>query len=240
MPLISLICAVLFLLLVGLATHLGWMKPYESFTVIAVVTGPILAVQAQKWVERIRSNTDRRMHVFKQLMATRAAILSSAHVEALNRIDLEFCDKAPKSKDAKVRVAWRAYLHHLNLPFIDPAEQARVEVWKSTAENLLNALLVEMGKAVGYNFSDVDIRSGSYYPRGLTTMDLEHQAIRRFLVELLHGDRTLPMSVKEMPYSQEAADDQKKVNAALLKHLGGETVISVKVVEGPGHKEANG
>ncbi|MDP2815120.1 MAG: hypothetical protein Q8O19_00395, partial [Rectinemataceae bacterium] len=46
----------------------------------------------------------RKMHVFSTLMATRATTLSPLHVEALNRIDIEFY------KDRKVKDAWKALL----------------------------------------------------------------------------------------------------------------------------------
>src|SRR5581483_8627967 len=89
----------------------------------ATLLGPILAVQAQKVVERWRSDNERRTRLFKVLMATRTARLSPSHVEALNMINIEFPAAARKYK--KVRSAWRAYLKQLSeqMPE-DPNENA--------------------------------------------------------------------------------------------------------------------
>ncbi|WP_362807706.1 DUF6680 family protein [Aeromonas allosaccharophila] len=38
---------------------------------VAVILGPILAVQAQKYIERIQDKRNRRMALFKTLMSTR-------------------------------------------------------------------------------------------------------------------------------------------------------------------------
>jgi hypothetical protein len=52
--------------------------------------GPVLAVQAQRWVEGFREKKARRLTVFRTLMATRALNLSTAHVEALNAVPIDF------------------------------------------------------------------------------------------------------------------------------------------------------
>jgi hypothetical protein len=66
------------------------VKTGDLAIVIATLLGPILAVQAQKWIERSRERQQRRVAVFRVLMTTRAALLSPAHVEALNIVPVEF------------------------------------------------------------------------------------------------------------------------------------------------------
>ena len=61
--------------------------------IIAVLLAPLIAVQVQKWLEHHRENRERKLRVFKTLMATRAATVSPDHVQALNMIDLEFSGK---------------------------------------------------------------------------------------------------------------------------------------------------
>jgi hypothetical protein len=65
----------------------------EILTIFAIIIGPIAAVQIEKQLHRSRANWERKTSIFKTLMATRGAVLSYSHVEALNRIDLEFSDK---------------------------------------------------------------------------------------------------------------------------------------------------
>lgn len=58
--------------------------------IAAVILGPILAVQVQKRIEKLREKWGRKNHLFQILMSTRASRLSPDHVQALNMIDLVF------------------------------------------------------------------------------------------------------------------------------------------------------
>jgi hypothetical protein len=77
---------------------------------VATILGPIAAVQAQKWIERLRETRERKLHVFYMLMGSRAARTSPEHVQALNLIDLLFRRNAEKP----IIDAWEAYREHLN------------------------------------------------------------------------------------------------------------------------------
>ena len=66
------------------------MRIADVLIVIAVILGPILAVQAQKMIEAWRNKREKRITVFRVLMATRGTPISPHHVEALNLIDIEF------------------------------------------------------------------------------------------------------------------------------------------------------
>ena len=66
------------------------METKDWIIALATLLGPILAVQAQKWIEGVREQRTRKLRVFTQLMATRAARLSAEHVQAINMIDLVF------------------------------------------------------------------------------------------------------------------------------------------------------
>jgi len=56
--------------------------------ILAVFSGPIVAVQITKWLEHRKENRQRKLDIFKVLMATRAYGLSWDHVMTLNKIDL--------------------------------------------------------------------------------------------------------------------------------------------------------
>jgi hypothetical protein len=75
----------------------------DGLIIAATILGPILAVQAQKWVERFRETRNRKLQVFATLMTTRATKMSVDHVRALNTIDLVFRD------DSSVVARWREY-----------------------------------------------------------------------------------------------------------------------------------
>jgi hypothetical protein len=120
--------------------------------IAATMAGPVLAVQAQKWIERSRANGERREAIFKALMATRGGrLLSPQHVEALNMIELEFRrERFWFDRFRDVREAWRTYLDHLNAPIAtDPSGAER---WREKRDDLLASLLSAMGKAPSGNY----------------------------------------------------------------------------------------
>jgi hypothetical protein len=80
----------------------------DGLLILATIAGPILAVQAQKWVERATEKRRQRLMIFTTLMNTRATRLAPDHVQALNMIDLVFNGK--NAKDKAVIDAWRQYM----------------------------------------------------------------------------------------------------------------------------------
>src|SRR5690242_7405924 len=88
------------------------MTNAEWITVAALFAGPVIAVQLSELLTRRRAKHDRRLHVFRTLMATRATRVSREHVAALNMIDLEFDEQ--DDGDKAVRDAWKVYLDHLS------------------------------------------------------------------------------------------------------------------------------
>ena len=145
------------------------MKLYEILTIIAIVLGPILAVQAEKLLQRRREDKSRRLNIFKTLMATRGSSLSFAHVEALNRIDLEFSDD---KKYQKVIAAWKEYFDNLGQK---AQTDEQLTVWVARNEELLANLLYEMGQSLGYKFDKVLIKRNMYSPAGHERVERDNE-----------------------------------------------------------------
>src|SRR5262245_8418521 len=103
--------------------------------------GPVLAVQAQKWLEAGREKRDRRLAIFRTLMATRATMLSAVHVEALNAIPIDFYGKK------KVMDEWETYFQHLN------SSGPENDAWYQRRVDLFVNLLTAIGREVGYSFN---------------------------------------------------------------------------------------
>lgn len=162
--------------------------------ILATVAGPVFAVQAQKFVERVRAARDRREGVFKALMATRGTILSPRHVEALNMIELEFQDDEFRD----VREAWRSYLDHLN-------EKVAFQTWDDKRSDLLTALLSAMGRALRYDFGNVDIKKGWYNPQQHLNDEQEGRQLRvQLLKALKSGALAVETSVNPSPPNHHA------------------------------------
>jgi hypothetical protein len=138
----------------------------------------VFAVQAQKWIERFGAAKHRREEIFKSLMATRGAVLSPRHVEALNMIDLEFRGARFRS----VREAWRSYLDHLNT---HTGDDTSAQIWLAKSPDLLAALLSAMAKALGFDFGNVDIKKSWYAPMQHFRDEDEQRQLRGQLLKAL-------------------------------------------------------
>lgn len=57
--------------------------------IVVVFLSPVVAVRLTRYLDNQREIRERKVQIFKTLMATRAYTTSWPHVEALNRIDLE-------------------------------------------------------------------------------------------------------------------------------------------------------
>ena len=160
----------------------------------AVLLGPIIAVRLTRYLDSKKEERERKLQVFKTLMATRAYTISWDHVVALNRIDLEF-DKNKKKEKAVIE-AWKAYLDLLgdkNIP---------LEQWGVKRIDLLVELLHKMAQVLDYDFDKTHIKNSSYSPVAHGNIEDEQKALRTGLIEVLEGKRPLPMSVVNWPKNQ--------------------------------------
>ncbi len=170
----------------------------------AVYVAPQKAFEAQ-WNLQLRDAArERRLQVFRTLMATRGNILNYRHVEALNLIDVEFSEESEKD----VRDAWKLYLDHLNAYVVEPThepDEAKLKVLQNQREerrrDLLAELLKKMGVQVGYGVDFTYLKGRAYYPVGHGNMVEEESAVRRGLIDMLWKGR--PLMVRNIiPYVQ--------------------------------------
>jgi hypothetical protein len=195
--------------------------------IVAVAAAPFLAVYAQRHIDLWREKRGKKSGVFKTLMATRARPLSLDHVQALNTIELEFTDKS----DADVLAAWREYHDHLSLvPREGDNLPTRMEIWSQKTQELLTALLAQMGKGLGYKLDAVQIRKGSYFPEAHAVQEVELQLMRKALVEWLAGDK--PVGVTLLPQDAEADKRGEEFRNSVLALLNGRTSIKVQIAAG--------
>ena len=98
----------------------------------------VIAIQVQRKVDERREKRNRKLAIFKALMATRAAPLSPDHVNALNMIDVEFHDDKP------ILDAWREYHDHLG----EQWDEKTFDTWASKNHDYLVKLLKVMGTMI--------------------------------------------------------------------------------------------
>lgn len=204
-----------------------WLWP--AATVLATVVGPILAVQAQKAIERAQERNRRKSWVFHQLMATRVSRLSPDHVQALNMIDLAFYGRRDFGKHRATRTeiavtdAWHEYLDHLSTKTEDGT-------WAARSDELFTNLLSAMAEDVGYSFDRVQLKKGAYSPIAHGEQEQQVQAMRQLLREVLSGERAVKMEVTTFPFSQEAIDAQMQLQGKLADALSGDGALRVTMV----------
>jgi len=196
----------------------------DGLMVVAVLVAPFLAVWAQRQIELWREHRRSQLSLFKTLMATRGQVVSAAHVQALNMIDLEFTGRSEES----VRAAWREYRDHLySFPREGEELEAKRAVWQQRTQDLLAGLLHSMGKSLRYELDPVEIRKGAYSPEAHAVAELELQAIRGALIKWLSGGQSVSVSL--VPADEKAAEQGEEFRRALLGLLGGETCVNVRI-----------
>ncbi|MET4296789.1 hypothetical protein ABIB06_003729 [Bradyrhizobium sp. LB8.2] len=203
----------------------------EWWVVIATLLGPVVAVQTQKWIERASERGRRRQWIFTALMANRATRLSDEYVRALNLIDLEFSPKRfGGSADRKVIHAWRALFGELgNGPPDDNQDMNIARAWNERVTERLVDLLSEMSTALGYTFSEEELRRGIYYPKGRVDLEQSQIAIMHGLSKIIQGTTSLPMKITEIPASPEAAQLQATLNEKMIGAYHEDGSLKVRV-----------
>lgn len=195
-------------------------KMSDVAIIFATLLGPILAVQIQKWLEEYRAERDRRTKLFQVLMATRSALLSPAHVEALNAIPIEFYGKSDNLKD--IVDAYKLYVdHHIERGIIFDV------AWADKRQELHVDLLFKIANNLGYKFSRVQLKSEWYNPKYFAQVDDESNAIRAGMAKLLSGEIALPLDVKSFPNDEAAFEEQAEIRKLLLEWLKGQASLKI-------------
>lgn len=163
----------------------------NGLIILAIIVGPIAAVQIDRYLERKKEKQNSRLIIFRALMATRKSILSVDHVRALNLIDVEFYGE----KD--VVDAWKEYLDQLCVP--RGTEPEGSSAWRNKCDDLLVELLFKMAKCLDFVFDKTHIRRNAYIPMGHEEVEIELRNIRKEFLKLLSGEKSLPVDVKNFP-----------------------------------------
>ena len=164
------------------------MTTENCLIIFAIISGPLIAVQVTRWLDKKKGIRERKLAIFKTLMMTRAYVISTGHVEALNKIDLEFSHS--DTKDKQVIDAWKAYLDLLSGTNISS------EQWNIRRIDLLIDLLDAMGKSLDYNFDKTHIKNSTYSPRAHGKIEDEQEEIRQGIITLLNGKISIPVTIR--------------------------------------------
>ena len=156
------------------------MTTSDWLNVAAIVLAPIFALQISRWLEHRREERQRRLHVFRTLMATRARRLSAEHVSALNIIDVEFSGGDKQSRS--VSDAWKAYLDSLGDAQKTPQR-----------EDLFVNLLSAMATQLGYDYDKVHLYRAAYAPVGHGNVERDQASVLSGMAAIMEGKAALPI-----------------------------------------------
>ncbi|WCP81184.1 hypothetical protein PQE20_04090 [Vibrio harveyi] len=159
--------------------------------ILAVFSGPIVAVQVTKHLDAKKEKRQRKLDIFKTLMATRSYATSWDHVMTLNRIDLEF--EVSHQKEKAVVEAWKQYFDLLGDKTITG------EQWGIKRVELLVELLHKMALVLDYDFDKTHIKNSSYSPVAHGNIDNQQAKIREGIIDILEGKRVVPMNIMNLP-----------------------------------------
>lgn len=192
---------------------MGWL------TIIAIAVGPFLGIWANGKLQDRKTAYQRKLDIFKTLMATRATPLARAHVESLNRIDIEFTGR----KGRTTCQAWAVLLEHYgkcptqpsNPPLTD--NQVVREQYNTDKQSYLNSfdrwfekiielrttLLKEMGDILGFPFDELKIKNAVYHPKLHGDVDEQQLSLLAAANDVLRADRPLAMYIVNWPNQTE-------------------------------------
>jgi hypothetical protein len=186
------------------------LRTADIVLAVAALLGPILAVQAQKWVEQWREKRDRRVGIFRTLMATRVTRLAPQHVEALNAIPIDFYG------DQTVMDLWDEYFSHLCK---EPNSEAQSAIWHADSQRYFVALITAIARKIGYKFNAAEMER-AYFPKGHVNMQNDQQITQHCLARWLSGDLSVKMEVTSIPGpDEEAVAKQEELRAAAVDWL---------------------
>lgn len=156
--------------------------------IAAILTSPLAALLIQKYLEGLRAKEERKVLIFRALMANRANRTSLPFVQALNGIEVEFYG------ETKVIEAWRSLVDHLYTK-VDPLTEPNITRWNDRVTDLLIELLSEMAESLGYHFDKVTIKRNTYFPVGWNTTETEQTKLRQEAGKVFAGEKPLKVEI---------------------------------------------
>ena len=138
------------------------MTSTDFLMILAILTGPILAVLISIWVgnkiAEKKAKRDQQFLILATLVAMQWKPVSEEHVKALNAVDLFFHDVKP------VREKWKEYFESLGRR--DLSDQEALETWKNKRIELVHAMASHLGYKDTLEQLDFD---RVYSPEGLVS-----------------------------------------------------------------------
>ena len=196
----------------------------DILIIFATIIGPILAVQAQKAIERFTDDRSRKEKIFYAIMSTRMSRLNIDHILALNSIPLVFGNsvflnrRRTSRSEQRVLEAWDSYQDVLNTRVAELTEPHFTN-WVQRRDDEFNNLLLKMSESLGFHFNKLQITKGAYAPIAQANLEKNQQDIVEGLAKLFRNEYSLPLTINSISQDEDAVALQKKTQEALFQAL---------------------
>lgn len=133
---------------------MGWKLEF----LLSGAAGALLVWILQVLTERRRRRYERRLHIFRTLLANSFNIVSLEFVSAFNMILIEYGEKT------KVRYWHNEFIKHVNLP--ETKKKDELAARSKSFNNILVKLIEELAKSIHIRIEQLDISNKIYWPKG--------------------------------------------------------------------------
>ena len=158
----------------------------DLIEIAAIFLGPIVALLLQGQLDKWRQIRKEKMSLYATLMRLRAVRLTPEYVNALNMIDVVF--KEGNKSERSIRIKWLKLMDHY---YAD----TKLPGWDDRLTDLTIDLLDAMGKSLGYEFEPSHIKRNAYSPRLQAIRFNEQEELRKRLLEVFSGNRSIRVAV---------------------------------------------
>ncbi|MEN7343758.1 MAG: DUF6680 family protein [Pseudomonadota bacterium] len=202
-------------------------------TLIAIVVGPIIALQLQRFLDKRARSEQTKDALFFTMMSNRGNRLSIAWVESLNSIDYVFAGKRTWSgqrqtkREKNVVDKWQVLRQRFNEPQ-SKSTGTEFQAWLERQQKAVIDLLVAMAEERGYYFPTTEIDTGAYSPTGHADFEREQAQIRKALATSLSEGLGIPV---QMVLPKDFTDDFRTSFQNTMQNFASNVVYNVRVVD---------
>jgi hypothetical protein len=178
------------------------LKIGDIITFIAIFLGPMAAFLLNSWNERRKDKKQKKIDIFRTLIANRMQKTAPLHISALNMIEIDFAD------DKNVLAAWKVYFENLSADFESMSEAAKAKTYNKR-ERLFAGLVSAIAKSLDLKIEQLDILTENYLPQGWLDNEKDQHDLRKCLIGLLQGQGALPVHVDVSPILEKNFSDMR-------------------------------
>lgn len=136
--------------------------------------GALVVWIIQALTERRRRRYERRLYIFRTLLANSVNIVSLDFVSAFNMILIEYGSKT------KVRYWHNEFINHVNLPAAKT--KAELDARNKAFNGILVKLIEELAKSIHIKIEQLDISNKIYWPKGFNDIAEKQRKLTDLLI----------------------------------------------------------